>query len=167
MHLRNLFDVGLPDYQWRSQVTIRAWALSVHRRLPWLCRWLRPWIAQWWPDMYTSRLSCLGPFACLLIIISQMIISFVSAYMLIFLWNYFELWIKRTTCLDWSHGRRTISFIYQNSCETPCVCIVSPNFAYKPSIYGSFLFQATTYFHILLQHLKMYIQCSWFLSKYM
>jgi hypothetical protein len=46
-------------------------------------------------------------------------------------------------------GRRTISFIYQNSCETPFVCIVSPNFAYKPSIYGSFLFQATTCFHIL------------------
>jgi hypothetical protein len=76
---------ALPDYQWRSQATIRAWALSGHRRLRWLCRWLRPWIAQWWLDMYTSRLSCLGPFACLLIIISQMIISYVSAYMLIFL----------------------------------------------------------------------------------
>ena len=41
-------------------------------------------------------------------------------------------------------------FIYRNSCETPFVCIVSPNFAYKPSIYGSFLFQSATCFHILL-----------------
>lgn len=61
-------------------MTIRAWALSVHRRLPWLCRWFRPWMAQWWPDVYTSRLPCLWPFACLPIIMSQMIISCKKTY---------------------------------------------------------------------------------------
>ena len=151
---------ALPDYQWRSQATIRAWALSVHRRLPWLCRLLCPWITQWWPDKYTSRLSCLGPFACLLIIISQMIISYVSAYMFIFYeivlsygLNEQHVWIR---VMD---DELFVSFI-----KTVVRHLVFVLFLQILLINHRFMvlsfFRLLPIFTSFLQHLKLYIQCS-------
>jgi len=94
----------------------------------------------------------LGAFAVEKLAFNNLITDAVSTHLvaikLTFLVSRFSLTVY--TFVHIVYGRQTISFIYRNSCETPFVCIVSPNFAYKPSIYGSFLFQSATCFHILL-----------------